>query len=101
MNEEKKKRPQYKGHRVVSEETLKEARLALAKRREAAAKNAAAAPEQTNAYIATHNTDFMEACERAGTPPTTRQASKFKRKRGLAWSAYLTMQNERKQAAEK
>lgn len=39
----------------------------------------------TNREFALHNKAFQKACEKASTPPTKRQASKFRRKQGLAY----------------
>jgi hypothetical protein len=45
--------------------------------------------EMTNRYFAENNKDFRKACKLAGVEPTTRQASKWRRKQGSAWSAWL------------
>jgi hypothetical protein len=42
--------------------------------------------ESTNAKFATTDPLFQKACELAGIPSTRRQASKFRRKTGRAWS---------------
>jgi hypothetical protein len=39
----------------------------------------------TNAEFATKNKEFITACAKAGIPATTRQASKWRMKKGLAW----------------
>lgn len=41
-------------------------------------------PTQTNREFAATNARFQAACEAAGVPPTTRQASKYRRGRGIA-----------------
>lgn len=74
----------YKGYKLVSDENIKKERERQEKRKEAAAKNAAGRP--TNAYFASHDEAFKAACEKAGVPATARQASKWFRKRGLAYT---------------
>ncbi len=39
----------------------------------------------TNAEYAATVSYFREACARVGIPPTTRQASKWRRRRGVAY----------------
>jgi len=39
----------------------------------------------THATFSQTDEAFQAACEKAGIPATTRQASKWRRKRGLAW----------------
>jgi len=39
----------------------------------------------TNKEFAKSNEGFQEACERVELKPTTRQASKWRRQKGLAW----------------
>lgn len=39
----------------------------------------------TNRDFSRHNKAFLLACEKASIPPTKRQASKFRRKQGLAY----------------
>jgi Tfp pilus assembly protein PilE len=80
---EKNMKPKYQGYDQYNEEKRKAAKAKLASKREAAEKNAEG--RTTNAYFASHDTEFMEACERAGVPNTPRQASKYQRKRGLAY----------------
>ena len=41
--------------------------------------------EKTNSEFAHEDTTFKIACEQAKVEPTTRQASKYRRKRGAAW----------------
>jgi len=41
----------------------------------------------TNAEFANTDKVFREACEKADIKPTRRQASKWRRKVGLAWKA--------------
>ena len=78
------KRPVYKGYKAVTGEKEKSVRESIAAKKAAAQKNADGRP--TFAYFATHDTEFIEACGRAGIPATARQASKWARKRGLAWA---------------
>lgn len=40
---------------------------------------------ETNRTFAETNQAFKKACERAGTPATKRQASKFRNERGIAY----------------
>jgi len=40
----------------------------------------------SNATFAETDQTFQVACEKAGIPPTRRQASKWRRKKGLAWT---------------
>jgi len=42
--------------------------------------------EITNAFFAKNSKTFIKACKKADIPPTSRQASKFRRKMGLAYS---------------
>ena len=39
----------------------------------------------TNRMFASNNKKFIEACKRANIPPTARQASKFRNKKGTAY----------------
>lgn len=39
----------------------------------------------TNAKFAQRDESFMKACSKVGIPPTSRQASKWRMKKGLAW----------------
>jgi hypothetical protein len=39
----------------------------------------------TNKEFAEKNKDFIRACKKVNLEPTKRQASKWKRKKGLAW----------------
>jgi len=39
----------------------------------------------TNAKFAETDQDFRKACEKADIKPTRRQASRWRRKKGLAW----------------
>lgn len=41
--------------------------------------------EELNKDFAEKNVEFRDACESVGIPPTTRQASKWRNKRGLAY----------------
>lgn len=76
-------KPKYQGYDQFNEEKRKAAKAKLASKREAAEKNSEG--RSTNAYFATHDTEFMEACKRAGVENTPRQASKWMRKRGMAY----------------
>jgi hypothetical protein len=49
---------------------------------------------QTNADFATTNKQFIKACEAARIPPTKRQASKFRRRRGLAYQKLRSLASE-------
>ena len=40
----------------------------------------------TNKQFAQTDQKFIEACKHAGIPPTKRQASKWRRKQGLAYT---------------
>lgn len=51
--------------------------------------------EHTNAHFAKNDTVFQEACSAAGVPASTRQASKWKNKTGLA---YLYFQYRNKES---
>lgn len=77
----------YQGPRMPGDAGI--IRIEVAARR--AAKNAQG--QSTNAVVATGDAAFRAACEAAGIPPTTRQASKYRRKAGLAWSAHLRLRN--------
>ena len=46
-----------------------------------------ASPEAHNHNFALHNEDFKKACRTACIPPTKRQASKYRRGYGLAFSS--------------
>ena len=48
----------------------------------------------TNRDFALKNEQFREACERAGIPPTARQASKWRAKIGKAWLFGRTSNND-------
>lgn len=78
-----KEMKKYKGYDFMNDERKKAERARQEQRRDAATKNAAGRP--TFAFFATHDEEFQAACARAGIPPTARQASKWHRKRGLAW----------------
>lgn len=43
-------------------------------------------PEVTNAKFSKTDSNFITACEKAGIVPSARQASKWRRKTGKAWS---------------
>jgi hypothetical protein len=88
MSEMKNK---YQGWTALSGDNLK-AELGRQKtHRETASKNADG--RQTNAVFATQDEGFKSACVEASCEATPRQASKFRRKRGLAWRAHLSRQN--------
>lgn len=78
------KRKMYKGWAILSGDDAKAERARIEKRREAAAKNAGG--RMTNASFAATDTEFKECCELAGVPATARQASKWFRKTGLAYT---------------
>jgi hypothetical protein len=82
MGEMKKK--MYGGYRAVSVEREKSERERLNSKKDAAIKNADGRP--TFAFFAAHDEAFIEACRKAGIPATARQASKWFRKRGLAYA---------------
>lgn len=42
--------------------------------------------EKTNLFFSQNNQEFIRACEAAGVKPTPRQASKYKSKKGLAYT---------------
>lgn len=48
----------------------------------------------TNREFALTDAKFREACQRAGIPPTSRQASRWRMKNGKAWNEGRTPQNE-------
>jgi hypothetical protein len=77
------KRKMYKGWAVLSGEAAKAEKARINKRREDAAKNSGG--KLTNASFAATDTEFKECCELAGVPATSRQASKWFRKEGLAY----------------
>jgi len=79
-----KEKKGYKGYKLYTEETVKKERERQNKRRENAEKNAAG--RMTNASFASSDESFKAACEKAGVPATARQASKWFRKRGLAYT---------------
>jgi hypothetical protein len=83
----KPNKQRYQGWRSVGDGGLVRAEVALRR----ATRNAQG--QSTNAVIATSDAAFREACEAARIPPTTRQASKWRRKFGLAWSAHVTKRN--------
>lgn len=78
------KRKMYKGWANLTGEALKGERDRLRVREEQALKNAGGKP--TNEAFAVTDQAFKDACEKAGVPATARQASKFRRKRGLAYT---------------
>ena len=41
----------------------------------------------TNAMFVKEDKSFKSACEKAGTEPTVRQASKFRNKKGIAYKS--------------
>lgn len=73
-----KSKPKYEGPKLKGD---------TAGEREARKKRAeknAQGDHTTNEMFATQDTAFREFCEKAGIKPTTRQASKFRNKYGLA-----------------
>ena len=46
---------------------------------------------QTNKEFAQENKDFRDACQRAGIEATKRQASRFRRKKGKAYTYKIQM----------
>ena len=48
----------------------------------------------TNRDFSRHNKTFLLACEKASIPPTKRQASKFRSRRGLAYQKLRTLASE-------
>lgn len=42
----------------------------------------------TNRKFASKNREFIEGCKLAGVPPTVRQASKWRREKGLAFKKF-------------
>ena len=48
----------------------------------------------TNREFALKDEKFRAACQRAGIPPTSRQASRWRMKHGKAWNEGRTPQNE-------
>jgi hypothetical protein len=83
----------YKGYQLIAQEKIKAERERQLKRAE---KNAAG--RMTNESFAATNEEFKAACESAEIKPTGRQASKFRRHRGLAWEAHRALTNEKKAA---
>lgn len=93
-----KGRNQYKGKKFFTDEVVKRERERQRKRDEArAAKNADGL--MTNASFAATNEEFRNACEQAGIKPTARQASKYRRKLGLAYEANRQIQAAARVAA--
>ncbi len=78
------KKKGYTGYKALSVEKEKAERARIQAKKDAAIKNADGRP--TFAYFAAHDEAFRAACDRAGIPPTTRQASKWFRKRGRAYA---------------
>lgn len=50
--------------------------------------------KETNRAFARTNKAFLLACEKARIPPTKRQASKFRSRRGLAYQKLRTLASE-------
>lgn len=48
---------------------------------------------QTHTDFAKTNNEFRRACEAAGIEPTTRQAGKYRRGKGLAYKQKLKLRN--------
>ena len=70
----------YQGHKLAGDNAEQRKREDM--RRDRAEKNAAG--RQTNDVFASSDTEFREACDKAGVQPTARQASKFRHGYGLA-----------------
>ena len=83
------KQKAYTGYRLSTEES---ASKELKKRRERAEKNAQG--KQSNAVFSVSDTEFIEACKKAGVNPSSRQASKFRN--GYGKAAYAVGRNHRK-----
>jgi hypothetical protein len=83
-----KKKPTYTGYKALSAEKEKSERARIQAKKDAAIKNADGRP--TFAYFAAHDEAFIAACTKAGIPATTRQASKWFRKRGKAYENRAT-----------
>lgn len=49
---------------------------------------------QTNGDYAAQQDHFRKACEAAETPATARQASKFRRRKGIAYAASMRLRNK-------
>ena len=49
---------------------------------------------QTNGDYANTQDHFKKACEEAETPATAQQASKFRRRKGIAYAASLRLKNK-------
>lgn len=77
------RRHKYSGVQLYTENQRKDGAAIVAARKERALKNADG--RKTNGSFAATDTEFREACERAGVQPTARQASKWFRKTGLAF----------------
>jgi transposase len=76
----------YKGWALLTGDDAKVEHEKIRARREAADKNRTAAGRvMTNASFAATDEEFKKACEKAGIPPSARQASKWFRKAGLAY----------------
>lgn len=84
----KEKRKLYQGWTAVSGDGLKAEQTRQEMKRTAATKNAEG--RQTNAVFAAENDEFKNACVEASCEATPRQASKYRRKRGLAYNAKKT-----------
>ena len=84
MELEKKKKTGYTGYKALSAEREKAERQRIQAKKDRAIKNADGRP--TFAYFASHDEGFVAACGRAGIPATARQASKWFRQRGLAYT---------------
>ncbi len=79
----------YTGYRHWNEDVSSKE---LKKRRDRAEKNAQG--QQSNAVFSVTDAEFIEACKRMGTNPTTRQASKFRN--GYGQAAFAVGRNRRK-----
>lgn len=53
----------------------------------------------TNREIVDKSMDFYQACQKAGIPPSKRQASKWRRRTGAAYAAHQANGNGRVKVA--
>jgi len=83
--ENKEKKKLYQGWTNLTGDGLKAEQARQIMKRDTAAKNAEG--RQTNAVYASENEEFKAACIAASCEATPRQASKYRRKRGVAYNA--------------
>jgi hypothetical protein len=84
MAAKKDKKKGYMGYNAITKEKGELERARLSAKKERSLANAAGRP--TNAAFAATDEGFKAACEKANTPATARQASKWLRQRGLAYT---------------